>query len=340
MRTFQCGCGADLFFHSAHCISCGRMVSRCASCQTVTSVDQNTGTCDSCSTKLEPCKNRVDHEVCNGTVLNESNETHCRYCTLNRVIPDLSLEGNLEKWRLAERAKQRVLFDIDRIGLPIDDDDTLPLVFEFKTAEKEPVSTGHADGVITLDLAEADSVHRERTRVQFGEPHRTLVGHFRHELGHYFWQKCVLPGRIELFRELFGDERNPSYAEARDQYYNQRAPANWQQAYVSEYATMHPWEDFAETFNAYLDMIAIARTFGHFQKGGYAINEENFDFLITDYRNIGIMANELNRDMGLLDLVPEVFTPPVIEKMRFIHEMARRQTEPSGSPAKKARVAV
>ncbi|OYP39130.1 putative zinc-binding metallopeptidase [Rhodopirellula sp. MGV] len=321
MKTFQCGCGADLFFHSDHCVSCGSQVGRCACCSKVTSIDVSQR-CTNCGETLAMCQNRTEYQVCNGTTRQSDPEARCRYCELNQVIPDPSIDSNLKQWRLVERAKHRVLYDIDRIGLPLNDQQEPKLLFEFKSSSTEPVSTGHADGVITLDLAEADSVHRERTRVQFGEPHRTLVGHFRHELGHYFWQKCVQTSCIEECRAIFGDERDPEYGEARDRYYEQGAPANWQQSFVSEYATMHPWEDFAETFNAYLDMIAIARTFGHFQDDGDRLTEADFDSLITDYRRIGIMANELNRDMGLLDLVPEVFTPPVIEKMRFIHRLA------------------
>ncbi|WP_149498275.1 zinc-binding metallopeptidase family protein [Roseiconus lacunae] len=324
MKTFRCVCGADLFFHSDQCVGCGRSVCRCGSCAMITAVDDQ-HRCMTCNASLVPCHNRTEHGVCNGSVLADSSSDEkplCRYCDLNRVIPDLSIEGHLQKWRLVERAKHRVLYDIDRIGLPLVDDLEPALIFDFKSPEKQPVSTGHADGVITLDLNEADSVHRERTRVQFGEPHRTLVGHFRHELGHYFWQKCVLPNCIDAFRDQFGDERDPSYVDARDAYYQRGAPADWQQNFVSEYSTMHPWEDFAETFNAYLDMVAIARTFDHFQSDG-DVDLTDFDALIVRYRRIGVMANELNRDIGLLDLVPEVFTPPVIEKMQFVHQLAQ-----------------
>jgi len=273
---------------------------------------------------MQLCDNRVQHAVCNRGVGDDETGPLCRYCSLNGVIPDLAVEANLEKWRRMERAKHRVLYDVDRIGLPIitDPDDGRPvLTFEFPAAIDQPVSTGHANGLITIDIDEADSVQRERTRVEFDEPHRTLVGHFRHELGHYFWEVCVQAERTAAFRKIFGDETNPSYQDAKKRYYDAPKTDDWQTNFISQYATMHPWEDFAETFNAYLDMVAIVSTAMHFQRMRVQIDEQNFKQLITAYMDVGIIANEMNRDIGLLDLVPEVFTEPVRQKLFFIHSL-------------------
>jgi hypothetical protein len=147
----------------------------------------------------------------------------------------------------------------------------------------------------------------------------------RHELGHYYWERIVEQQRLIAFRERFGDERQPSYAEAKDRYYTQGPPTKWRDQFISAYATMHPWEDFAESFNSYMDMIAIVGTSNHFQRINVATDERDFDRLLNAYVDVGIVANELNRDMGLLDLVPEVFTPPVVEKLRFIHDVVHQR---------------
>jgi len=326
MRSFLCQCGATLFFHSTHCLTCGRSTMLCPGCRSVSAVETRNGAavCQNCGAAVRRCRNRSEHEICNGAVPADSNRSLCRFCGFNRVIPDLSVAENLARWRRIEQAKRRVLFDVERIGLPIvsDADDPRPsLVFEFKSAGVAPVSTGHLSGVITMDLAEADSVHREKSRVEFGEPQRTLVGHFRHELGHYFWEVCVRPDRLEACRELFGDERDPTYAQAQKRYYDSGPLPNWRDSYVSAYATMHPWEDFAETFNAYLDMIAVVGTANHYDRLHAETDDRDFKNLMDAYREIGVAANELNRDMGLLDLVPEVFTQPVRDKLRFVHEL-------------------
>ena len=285
---------------------------------------------------MKPCNNSSQYQICTGTVSAEIEAGLCRYCSLNEVIPDLSIEGNLILWRRLEMAKQRVLLLIDTIALPLHTEkggDLPPLRFAFKADGLEPVSTGHDNGLITINLAEADSVERERTRVEFGEPQRTLVGHFRHELGHYYWDLLVEPLCLQEFRELFGDERNPSYADAQQAYYDRNTDADWRGQYISEYATMHPWEDFAETFGAYLDMVAIVSTARHFDRVMVSADDRNFDHMLAAYGAVGIVANELNREMGLLDLVPEVFTDPVVKKLRFIHSLRNRICNPSPSLA-------
>jgi len=195
----------------------------------------------------------------------------------------------------------------------------LELSFAFKADAEKPVTTGHANGLITINLKEADPVEREKARVAFGEPQRTLVGHFRHELGHYFWDLLIKDDCLAASRALFGDETNPSYGDALLAYYQNGPKADWQSQYVSAYATMHPWEDFAETFGTYLDLRAVLVTSGQFQSDGKPA--EDFHEMLSQYQQVGILANEWNRDMGLLDLVPEVFVPPVVEKLHFVHKL-------------------
>jgi hypothetical protein len=246
----------------------------------------------------------------------------CDYCQTTTLIPDLSVDGHREKWRKLERAKRRVLYVLDLLGLPFRQEtpDGFPGVsFEFKSDTTEAVHTGHDNGCITINLREADDVEREKARVAFQEPQRTLVGHFRHELGHYFWDRLVQGQREAEFRELFGDELNPPYATALENYYATGPDPNWKATFISAYASMHPWEDFAETFGAYLDMVAVLDTARAF--GAAEVEAANIDSMIVAYQKLGVMANELNRDMGLVDLVPEVFLTPIVCKMRFIHSL-------------------
>ena len=326
MQTSQCQCGNRLFFGSTKCVKCGLDVGRCEHCHEVTPVAEKQGAthCGRCQRSVRPCANRTEHQVCNLWTAADETSALCRYCRLSVVIPDLSVEGNLQRWQALEMAKRRVLSGIHDVGFPYDGPATehLPLTFQFKADGPKPVATGHANGCITINLREADPVERERARVAFGEPQRTLVGHFRHELGHYYWQLLVQPQRIEEFREIFGDERNPTYEEAKDAYYRDGPRDHWKQNYISAYASMHPWEDFAESFGAFMDLFAATTTAAHFGLLPQSPAEGSpFDALLKNYQRIGVVANELNRDMGLLDLVPEVFHRPIREKLKFIHSL-------------------
>ncbi len=211
---------------------------------------------------------------------------------------------------------------MEEAGFPVppsNDDKGPMLYFEFKDDLNGPVTTGHLNGCITIYLKEADSVFREVNRVEFGEAQRTLIGHFRHELGHYFWDRVVAPGPISQFRSVFGDETNPTYATAQAKYYSDGPLPRWQLSFVSAYASMHPWEDFAETFGLYQDIHAVLTTNSHFNASDADLTD--LDAMVKGYRELGIFVNELNRDMGLQDLVPEVFNDTITGKLRFIHSL-------------------
>ncbi len=332
MQTYPCLCGNRLFFDSTRCVGCQAVTGMCVVCRQVVplrkaSADHWHCGNPACGALLKQCANYVEYQVCNRTVPQGEAEL-CDYCELNRVIPDLQVPLHLQRWRRLEAAKRRVLFGVETLGFSIATEGRAagsPLRFEFKSDHQEPVMTGHADGCITINLREADDVEREKTRVAFGEPQRTLVGHFRHELGHFYWQQLVQPDRFEGFRQSFGDERQPAYAAAQQAYYDHGPQADWPTHFISAYASMHPWEDFAETFAAYLDMMAILETASHFaacRTQTLPARTVPLDDQINEYQRIGIMATEFNRDIGLLDLLPQVLVPPVIEKLRFIHGLA------------------
>lgn len=329
MRSFTCSCQRALYFDSTVCLNCKSETGMCPNCRAVTPLlrqkpDGLKCGNEACGAMVHRCSN-FGEIGCNRMVIcvDGPHGLHCDHCLLTTIVPNVSIGGNREKWMKLERAKQRVLYVLDLLGLPFRNDDLrgMPSVsFEFKADADEPVQTGHENGVITINIREADDVEREKARASFNEPQRTLVGHFRHELGHYYWDRLVHGQLEEDFRALFGDERSPNYSEAIERYYANGPLPNWQNNFISAYATMHPWEDFAETFGAYLDMVTILDTGRHW--GLVECDFKEVNSMVSLYQRLGIIANELNRDMGLVDLVPEVFAPRIIEKMKFLHSLA------------------
>jgi hypothetical protein len=302
-----------------------------------------------CGAELVKCINYSQHNVCNRCVArqNAGEGGLCDCCRFNDTIPDLSVAGNLEKWRRLEAAKRRLFYDLDELGLPygtaVDQVDP-PLTFDFKAdviknsgfwrsvGSQQRVFTGHAEGRITINIREADDVVREKLRVDLGEAHRTLIGHFRHEVGHYYWDQLIKGRREDASRAVFGDHDQPTYADALDTYYKNGAPSDWALSHVSAYATMHPWEDFAETWATYLDMVSGLDTAHHVGFGGEPEPASaDVDRMVKRYQQLGIALNEINRSMGLLDVVPEVFVPPVVEKLRFIHELVQAGRAENGA---------
>ena len=357
MRTFVCVCGNRLFFDNTQCLACHRQVGWCPRCAGIRALEREGDgrwrcTASDCGALLVPCHNNAVEGVCNAMVEAEAvisgKRPFCNACRFNHTVPDTSIAGNREKWAQIEAAKRRVLYTLDQLGLPYgtaNEGFDPALRFEFKadlvrSKERwsqlgpiEPVYTGHASGRITINLDEADDAERERRRVHMNEAHRTLIGHFRHEIAHYFWDLLVR-GRCEAaFCDHFGDHTDPPYREALKQYYAAGPPADWQRGYVSAYATMHPWEDFAETFALFMDMVAVLETAGHWEMESGIRPLDDLDATLRTYQRLGIRLNEINREMGLLDLVPEIFVPPVIDKLRFVHALIRYGAGIDDAPA-------
>ncbi len=366
MRRFRCTCGNQLFFENTQCLICHREVGWCPHCSTLVPLllqgdGYHCGRSE-CGAPLFKCHNYAVENVCNRMLLKSQQvaATHqlCDYCQLNATIPDLSVTGNREKWYRLEVAKRRLFYSLDMLELPyapVGSNFPLPLSFEFKAdivpanakwhkmGRSEKVYTGHARGVITINIQEADDVERERLRQQFQEAHRTLIGHFRHEIGHYYWELLIEKQREAEFAAVFGDHQSPTYAESQAKYYREGPAPGWSNQFISAYASMHPWEDFAESFAAYLDMRAVLDTAQHRGFRAQSILDDQFELTtaIAYYLQLGVMVNEFNREMGLLDLVPDVFTPAVTNKLSFIHhlvvataqEVRASEKEPERIPA-------
>jgi hypothetical protein len=268
---------------------------------------------------------------CNGVALPGG---LCRSCALTRTRPADSDRAGLGYWSAAEAAKRRLIFELLELGLPVGGN----LTFDLLSSSAGPVTTGHADGVITLDLAEADPVHREQTRSELDEPYRTVLGHMRHEIGHYYQPILAPEGSpaIARCRELMGDDRQ-DYSEALERHYANGPPDDWREHYVSAYATMHPWEDWAETFAHYLhirDVLQTAIAYGVTVAGpgvlaadaaplySYpAAAPDQFRAMLDAWFPLTYALNELNRSLGEPDLYPFVLAPAVIDKLAFIDSL-------------------
>ncbi len=289
------------------------------------------------------CQNGQQHEVCNWMVLANDPNPFCESCRLNELIPNLTVSGNLVLWHKLEMAKRRLIYTLMRLGLPMEGGPENRPALRFKfigdVPGQPPMLTGHLNGLITINIAEADDAERERRRVNFHEPYRTLLGHLRHELAHYYWDRLIANSKwLARFRELFGNE-TADYHAALQRHHKLGPPADWQAKYVSAYATMHPWEDWAETGAHYFHIVDMVETAGNF---GLALNpshpaaksmsadlksvvglEASFDEVLQNWFPLTQALNSLNRGMGLTDVYPFVLSDAAIEKLRFVDAVFR-----------------
>jgi hypothetical protein len=350
MRVFHCDhCGHLVFFENTQCVSCGHLLAFLPDLMVVGSLDQGDGDAGLWTSPLSTaggrryrlCANYPDVQVCNWAVDIEDATPLCRSCRLTRVTPDLSVAGHHVAWYRLEVAKRRLVYTLLTLGLPIGGDrDQEPLVFQFLSdgaLGDPPVLTGHSSGVVTINVAEADDAERERRRTALGEPYRTLLGHMRHEVGHYYWARLVSrdPDRLARFRRLFGDDRQ-DYMAALQRHYDSGAPPDWQDRFVSAYGSAHPWEDWAETWAHYLhmtDTIETAATCGVSLRprrsdepslahvpGDLGARDSSFDHLLESWFPITYLLNNLNRGLGHGDAYPFVLSTAVVDKLRFVHE--------------------
>jgi hypothetical protein len=350
MKLFQCqNCGQPLYFENTRCERCGLSLGYLPERETVTALKpdddtripgQNVWRALADTNSYRYCANAV-YGVCNWLIPAALPDAYCAACRHNRLIPDLSTTENLTKWRALELAKHRLFYTLLQLRLPVETQAESPagLAFEF-LADVAPssssVMTGHADGVITINLAEADDSERERRRHQMGELYRTPLGHFRHEIGHYYWDRLIADTpHIQEFRRIFGDERL-DYDQALQNYYAHGAPSDWSEHFISAYASAHPWEDFAETWAHYFHMIDTLET-AHF--AGLAVSPKLpqspgavFDFhprdtdmehLIEAWLALTFAVNSINRSMGLHDLYPFVLGPQAVAKLQFVQQLTR-----------------
>jgi hypothetical protein len=356
MKLFECqACGQPLYFENTRCESCGRRLGYLPFVQEVTALEAGDAHWRALAAEgpVRFCANAA-HDVCNWLLPVSDPNAFCVACRHNRTVPDLSLPENLMAWRRIETAKRRLFYTLMRLELPLllRPADPQGLAFDFLADPAEPSSndaailTGHDNGLITINIAEADDAEREKRRLDMGEPYRTLLGHFRHEIGHYYWNVLVRDTpEIERFRQVFGDERD-DYGEALKRHYREGPRGNWQESYISAYAASHPWEDFAETWAHYLHIVDALETAGAFgirvhpkieQSPTLAAaidfdpyREADLNRLIRSWLPLTFAVNSLNRSLGQPDLYPFVLSPPVVGKLGYIHHLIHPQAGNAG----------
>jgi hypothetical protein len=361
MKLFECQkCNQLLYFENTSCENCGSRLGYLRARETLSVVepDGQIPGGQVWRAMAEPAKRyrfcaNAEYEACNWLVDNEQPSPYCAACRHNQTVPDLSVPENLLPWRKLEFAKHRLIYSLLKLKLPLATraEDPDGLAFDFRVpgaaapdGSVTPVMTGHDNGVITININEADDAERERMRNEMGEAYRTLLGHFRHEIGHYYWDRLIADGgRLDKFRETFGDEQR-DYAQALQQHYANGPPANWQNNFVSAYASSHPWEDFAETWAHYfhmIDTLESARAFGLSVRPRLAAAAELTTTIYSDPHNadveqiidawtgLSIAVNEINRSMGLPDLYPFILGPAVVVKLTFIHDCIHGEKPPS-----------
>jgi hypothetical protein len=349
MKLFVCSCCSNLvYFENRACENCGNRLGYQPEQNKIQALEPDGGDWLSWgdkSSRFRFCAN-AEHEACNWLIPADSPDQLCAACQHNRTIPDLSVDLNLGRWRKLEFAKHHLFYSLLRLRLPHETRLERPesgLAFDVLAdgpdGRHDLVRTGHQDGVITINLAEADDAIREQRRTQFGEPYRTLLGHFRHEVGHYYWDRLVRDGnQLDAYRRSFGDETQ-DYEQALKTYYANGPRADWRDSFVSAYASSHPWEDFAETWAHFLhivDTLEMARSFGirvdPMVTDDMAYSAEvdfdphastSIDQLVERWLPIAAAVNNINRCMGQPDLYPFVLTPAVIQKLGFVRGLTR-----------------
>ena len=325
MRSFSCRvCGNALYFENSVCVSCGTALGFSRPESDIVPLQPDGTYVDDQGLVWHVC---VNTPLSGCTWVTELPGTPCFSCRLTRTRPsDDDLEG-LSQYPVAERAKRHLIVELDVLGLPITTRDEAPetgLAFDLLSSVDENVVIGHENGVITIDLAEADDAQREKVRVQLDEPYRTMLGHMRHEIGHYYESVLAVGDDLDRVRALFGDDTKDYQAEI-DRHYSEGPPEGWENDYISTYATMHPYEDFAETF---AHVLHIRDTIGSAAAHGLVTVDPD---VFTSFRDLvqgvwiplSIALNQINRSMGANDLYPFVLPEKVLEKLELVADLVR-----------------
>lgn len=346
-RSWRCRCGSHIFFGNTQCLSCQAQLGY----EPLRGALLPLPVLDDTGEALAHCANR-EANGCNWLLTTEDAQAHgglCRACRLNRTVPDLSVPDNQRAWTAIEAAKRRLVSQLLALGLPVrsrlDEDPQRGLMFDFlRPLPDAPVMTGHANGLITLNIEEADDARREHLRQTLHEPYRTLLGHLRHEVGHYYWDRLVRDTHwLEPFRARFGNEQE-DYAAALQRHYAHGPAADWQGRCITAYASTHPWEDWAETFAHYLhmvDTVDTALSYGlsaddveiQFQPfGAEALDSpedaERFLHLLNGWLELTAVLNELSRSMGQPDFYPFVLGPVAVAKLHLVHRVVMTADHP------------
>jgi len=363
MRVFSCNhCGHTVFFENVQCLNCTSVLAFLPDLMVLAAIEpaaiDDDGddasqvwrrVDDDAGTNYRMCGNQIQHQACNFAVPADDPHALCVSCRQTRMAPDLSIRTNRDHWFAIELAKRRLFYTLAKLGLTAEHADSLIFEFLADMPGAPSILTGHQNGVITLNIAEADDAERARRRLELHEPYRTLLGHLRHESGHFYWDRLILrQGRVQEFRELFGDD-SLDYKQALANYYGAGGAApSWQDNFVSGYATAHPWEDWAETWAHYLHMVDLLETAASYNTtlvvpgdgdkpatvdDPFGHQHAAFDKLVSQWMPVTLLLNSLNRSLGQGDAYPFALTPGALRKLRYVHDLISNSASTAGSPA-------
>jgi len=351
MQVFNCDqCGHLVFFDSVQCLHCGATLAFLPQSLEIVAMQplergwwQRAQLAGPGKPELYRfCRNRTDYNACNFTVAGSDAHALCVSCRQTRWLPDLSDLSNLRRWRQIEAAKRLLYYNLARLGLQPKAGERAPDYHLLEDVEGQPrVMTGHDNGTITLNVAEADDEERARRRVSLNEPYRTLIGHLRHECGHFFWDLLVKDTpNLEHFRNLFGDERE-DYGDALQNYYAKEDKlTGWQDSFISSYAQSHPWEDWAETWAHYLHMVDLLETAASYHtrvtvpdpaqphdqrvENPFGDVRPDFNTMLEQWVPLTLLLNSLNRSLGHQDAYPFALSAGARRKLLWVHELLQQ----------------
>lgn len=351
MQVFHCDvCGHLIFFESLTCVHCG-------AAQAFLPDQLHVGVLppqDQPNPKYRACAHRTDLSLCNFAI--EASDPHhlCVSCRQTAWLPDPANPANEIRWAKIESAKRALYYTLAKLGLmdPLAHKAMEPRFALLADMPGEShIMTGHAGGLITLNVVEADDEERARRRLELHEPYRTLIGHLRHEIGHFYWDQLIAnTAYLEPFRALFGDERE-DYAQALQRHYDKGlCDAHWRSHFISAYATSHPWEDWAETWAHYLHMVDLLETAASYGtcitvpdlpstgqqiiQNPMAPMHPDFSVMQAQWTPLTLLHNSLNRSLGHEDAYPFAIASATWDKLRFVHEVVcnYRQQLQTSSP--------
>lgn len=359
MQVFNCSyCGNLVFFNSVHCVQCGHTLAFVPDRMTMHAMEPvaepdapgvftllPAGSSDQ---RYRQCFNYTQWNNCNFAVPEHSHNLQCVACRQTALLPDLSSGSNVAAWSQLEGAKRQMFYTLARLGLQSVKDGPLPdpgprYAFLADWPNGDPVMTGHANGTITVNLAEANNAERVRRQVDLHEHYRTLLGHLRHESGHYYWDRLIAgQGDQEAFRAVFGDERE-DYSQALERHYARGDTNDWHARYVTAYAASHPWEDWAETWAHYLHMVDLLETAASYDTA-LALPEPravrrpalriaspydeaeapSFATMVRQWAPLTLLLNSLNRSLGHDDAYPFALSTGALKKLEFVHDTVKK----------------
>lgn len=347
MIRFHCSCGSEIFFDNTRCLNCGQELGfDPLTLRMFTLQHRKDGTVTEAGVpdvRFRTCAHRSDDALgCNWLIHENDHGSQCISCRLTRTVPFQSIAKNKKRWKVLEHAKRRMIYNLFANNLHFEtlmENPETGLVFDFLEDRRsnpevaaEHIYTGHANGVITVNAAEADPEYRVAVREEMNERYRTNLGHFRHEIGHYYWMKLVENTHwAEPFKDLFGDPAW-DYDTALQKYYANGPRADWQDYHISAYASTHPLEDWAETWAHYLHMQDALETAVAFNVINLEFRRDNFRRVFSKWTELTVTMNALNRSIGKFDAYPFVIKHMGFKKLEFVRNVIM-ETRENRAPA-------